>query len=190
MKVVFIENVDRIANRGEVKNVANGYARNFLFPQNLAVEATPSKMKELEKKIKKWEKKDAQEAERAQAVAQELQGKVIKFLLPAGKEGKLFGSVTAADIASRLEEEGYEIDKRKVETGSPIKNIGEHNITVKLRPQVTTELTVLVENENEDAETVATATEEKKEETGTEVEEKLEEKEDSPQAESPEQPEE
>ncbi len=160
MKVVFIENVERIANRGEVKNVANGYARNFLFPQNLAVEATPSKMKELEKKIKNWEKKDALEAEKAQAAAQELQGKVIKFRLPAGKEGKLFGSVTTADIASRLEEEGYELDKRKIDTGAPIKNIGEHNITLKLRAQVTAELTILVENEKENKDAEPTVSEE------------------------------
>ncbi len=152
MKVILLQDVENLGNKGEVKNVADGYARNYLLPRKLAEEATPAKLKEAEKQIAIQKKKEAQEEEKAQQVAEKLAGKTVKFTLPTSKEGKLFGSVTASDIATKLEEAGFQLDKRKVEIEEPIKRIGEYPVTLKLRANVQANVQVVVESENMEGE--------------------------------------
>lgn len=150
MKVVLMKDVERVGRKGEVKKVADGYARNYLIPLNLAVEATPARLKEVEKNLKLQKKRDAKEESNAQEMADDLKGKEIKLQLPAGKEGKLFGSVTANDIVASLEKEGYKLDKRKVEIEEPIKNTGEYTVTIKLKPRILTEVKVIVESDKKE----------------------------------------
>ncbi len=149
MKVILLQDLERLGSRGEIKTVADGYARNYLFPQKLAVEATDAKIKEAEKQIAIQRKKEEQEEKQVQQTAEELKGMELKFYRSASSEGKLFGSVTSADIASALEEKGYVLDKRKVEIEEPIKQLGEHDVILKLRPQIHTEIKVVVISEEE-----------------------------------------
>ncbi len=149
MKVILLQDLERLGRRGEIKTVADGYARNYLFPRKLAVEATDAKIKEAEKQIAIQRKKEEKEEEQARQAAEELNGIELKFYRSASSEGKLFGSVTAGDIASALEEKGYSLDKRKVEIDNPIKQLGECTVNLKLRPQIYTEVKVVVESEEE-----------------------------------------
>ncbi|NLI70498.1 MAG: 50S ribosomal protein L9 [Firmicutes bacterium] len=148
MKVILIEDVDRLGRKGDVKNVADGYARNFLLPRKLAHEATPARLKEAEKWQEQRRQKDAREEKIAREMAESLDNKEIIFKRPAGKEGKLFGSVTASDIASLLEEEGFKTDKRNIEIEEPLKRIGTHDVTLKLRAGVFSTIRVTIEQEN------------------------------------------
>ncbi len=150
MKVILLKDVERVGSKGEIKNVADGYARNYLFPRDLAVAATPSRIKEVEKQVAIQKKKEEKEVFAAQQLSEKLNGKEIKFILPASKEGKLFGSVTSSDIMSRLNEEGYNLDKRKLEMDEPIKRIGEYIKQLKLASNVYTEIKVTVENANKE----------------------------------------
>lgn len=147
MKVILQKNIEALGVKGEVKNVADGYARNYLFPRNLAIKATPARLQEAEKVLEKQKKKEAEEEAKAQQIAEQLRGKKIQFNLPTSKEGKLFGSVTAQDIAAKLEEEGYELVKRKVDIKDPIKKVGEYPINLKLRPNVSAEIQVIVDSD-------------------------------------------
>ncbi|MFY9115249.1 MAG: 50S ribosomal protein L9 [Dethiobacteria bacterium] len=148
MKVILIKDVDRVGRKGDIKNVADGYARNFLLPRKLALEATPARLKEAEKWQEQRRKKDAKEEQIAQEMADNLKGKELIFRRPAGKEGKLFGSVTAGDIASLLQEKGLKIDKRNIEIEEPLKKIGTYEVTLKLRAGIFTAIKILIEQEN------------------------------------------
>lgn len=147
MKVIFVENVPNTGQKGEVKEVASGYARNYLIPQGLALEATPGRLKDLEMKEKTRARKSAQEADEAQKIADKITGKQFAVKAKTGEGGKLFGSVTSADIAKLLAESGVKVDKKKVELDDPIKTLGEHEVQIKLHPEVTASITVLVEQE-------------------------------------------
>ncbi len=145
MKVILKENISNLGTKGEVKNVSDGYARNYLIPKGMAEEATPARLKEWEKQKKIIEKKEQKEEEKAREIAEKLEGQKINFKLKAGEEGRLFGSATSADISEALKEKGYEIDKRKIELEDPIKNTGNHEIEIKLMPGITTRIQVEIE---------------------------------------------
>ena len=147
MKVIFVEEVQGVGQKGEVKEVASGYARNYLIPQGLALEATPGRLKDLELKEKTRARKSAKEAEEAQKVADKISGQRFPVKAKTGEGGKLFGSVTSADIAQLLTKSGAQVDKKKVELDDPIKTLGEHEVQVKLHPEVTANITVVVESE-------------------------------------------
>ena len=133
MKILLIQDVDNLGYAGEVKRVADGYARNFLIPQKLAVLATPGSLKQAETIRKAAEKRRAQETEDARATSNQLAGLTLWFERRAGETGKLYGSVTSADIATAIKEKtGIDIDKRKVVLAEPIRNLGEQEIPVKL----------------------------------------------------------
>ncbi|MCF6139099.1 50S ribosomal protein L9 [Pseudalkalibacillus berkeleyi] len=144
MKVIFMKDVKGKGKQGEVKNVSEGYARNYLFPNNLAKEANKGNMKSLEKK-KESEEKQAEE-ERIQAV--ELKNKLEKLTIElstkAGEGGKLFGSITSKQIADELKKKKYKVDKRKIELSEPIRTLGYTNVPIKLHPEVTATLKVHV----------------------------------------------
>ncbi len=145
MKVVLLKDVKNIGKRDEIITVSDGYARNYLFPQRLAAEATAGTMKEIGKKRAAQEARDAERLAEAQAKAAALKGKTIELAIKCGSQGRLYGSVTTADVAEALEkQQGTAVDKRKIELGDPIKEVGDREISVRLHPGVTTSMILRV----------------------------------------------
>lgn len=147
MKVILLEDVDRLGKRGAILNVANGYGRNFLIPRNLAVAATDANLKLAESKNKKAEVQEAKEEKSAEQLKAELENVSITIPMKAGEGDMLFGSVTTANIAEALEAKGYTIDKRRIELEEPIKRLGEHHVSVKLHRNVAASVKVSVVKE-------------------------------------------
>jgi large subunit ribosomal protein L9 len=146
MKVILLENVKSLGKIGDVVKVSDGYARNMLFPKNMAMEATNKNMKELEMKKKKMAKEQAENLDQAKAQAELIEKLSVIIKSKAGEGGKLFGSITSKDIADALKEQhGIDVDKRKVQLDSPIKNAGETSVDIKVYPEVTTTLKVNIE---------------------------------------------
>jgi large subunit ribosomal protein L9 len=145
MKVLLIKDVDNLGYAGDVKKVADGYGRNYLLPQNMAVLATPGALKQAETIRKAAEKRRAQEKSDAQAIANQLVGVKLLFERRAGETGKLYGSVTSGDIAAGiLAKTGIELDKRRVALPEPIRNLGEQDVIIKLMIEVSTAIKVEV----------------------------------------------
>jgi large subunit ribosomal protein L9 len=147
MKVILKDDVKNVGNMGQIVNVSDGYARNYLVPRGLAVEASTKNIKSVE-----HEKRIIQEkAKKIKKSAEELSESISKLTLVikahAGEEGKLFGSVTTMDIAELLKNEGFEIDKKKISIDEPIKRLGTHTVNVKIHPEIITNVTVQVEQE-------------------------------------------
>ena len=147
MQIILQEDVEKLGTRGEVVEVAAGYARNFLLPHKLALEASPANIKRLEKIRVTLAKRTATEKEAAQQQADLLNQVIVKFTRKSGENDQLFGSVTSADLADALKAQGFEIDKRRIQLDDPIKTIGERAVTVKLVHGVTAEFKVAVEKE-------------------------------------------
>ncbi len=144
MEVILTQDVDHVGLRGEVVNVARGYARNFLLPRKLAQEATPARVKELEKVVAHRARHEAKTFEDAQSVAERLGQVELRFDVKAGPTGSLFGSVTATDIADTLwEQHKIRVDRRKIGTET-IKRIGRYQIPIELFQDVTAEVRTLV----------------------------------------------
>ena len=145
MKVLLIQDVDNLGYAGDVKKVANGYGRNYLIPQQMAVIATPGALKQAETIRKTAEKQRAQQTADAQAVANQLAGLELPFERRAGETGKLYGSVTSTDIVEAiLEKTQIEVDRRKVALPEPIRTLGEQEVTIKLMIDVSTTVKVVV----------------------------------------------
>lgn len=147
MKIILLEDVDRLGRRGAILNVADGYGRNFLIPRKLAVPATDANMKLAQAQTKKIEVQEAKEEKSASQLKAELDNVSITIPMKAGEGDVLFGSVTTADIAEALEQQGYTIDKRRIELEEPIKRLGEHQVTVKLHRNIAAEVKVSVVKE-------------------------------------------
>jgi large subunit ribosomal protein L9 len=147
MKVIFLQDVKGKGKKGEVKNVSEGYARNFLFPKNLASEATPGAMATLQGKQKSEEKKQQAQLEEAEALKAKLASITITIKTKTGEGGRVFGSVTSKQIADGLKEQGIKIDKRKIELADPIKSLGYTNVPIKIHSQVTGTVKVHVTEE-------------------------------------------
>jgi large subunit ribosomal protein L9 len=145
MKVVLREDVDKLGLRGEVVDVARGYARNFLLPRKLAEPATPARVAEAEKVATHRARHEAQSFEQAQEMSQRVGQLELRFDVKAGETGVLFGSVTPTDIADTLwERHKVRVDRRKIELAEPIKRIGRYEIPVELFQDVTVQLRTLV----------------------------------------------
>ena len=144
MRVILRETVPNLGQIGDIVNVADGYARNYLIPRRLAIPATRKNIKALEKERQILLRKREKEKLRAESLAEKLTTITCEIAKQVGEEGKLFGSVTAMDIAKALEEKGFVIDKRKILLEQPIKTIGEYEVPVKLHPEVQTYLKVKV----------------------------------------------
>ncbi|MDH7490697.1 MAG: 50S ribosomal protein L9 [Anaerolineae bacterium] len=148
MQVLLLKDVPNLGKAGTVKNVADGYARNFLFPKKLAVPATPEAMKQAEAIRKAALRRQQRIEEEADALAKELEAVSLTFKAKAGESGKLYGSVTAAHIAEALSAKmGMEFDKRKIDLEEPLKELGEHQVRIKLAPTVSASIRVVVEPE-------------------------------------------
>ncbi|UCZ53231.1 50S ribosomal protein L9 [Bacillus shivajii] len=144
MKVIFLKDVKGKGKKGEVKNVSEGYARNYLFKNNLAIEANEGNMKTLEKKQESQQKKAEEELEKAEQLKEELEKMTIELTAKAGDGGRLFGAVTNKQIAEQLKKKKVKIDKRKIEMDEPIRALGYTNVEVKVHPKVTATLKVHV----------------------------------------------
>ncbi|MFN2363604.1 MAG: 50S ribosomal protein L9 [Halarsenatibacteraceae bacterium] len=144
MEVILREDVEKVGAGGEVVDVADGYARNFLFPRGLAEKATNAKIQEVQAARKAKEKAKAESREAAQAQAEKLEAEKFEIAVKAGEEGRLFGSVSTHDIADKVEAAGYEIDRKKIDLEENIKDLGTHKVPVKLFEDITAELTVNV----------------------------------------------
>lgn len=147
MQIILQEDVEKLGTRGEVVEVAAGYARNYLLPHKLALEATANNIKRLEKIRVTLAKRTATEKDAAEQQAVLLNNVIVKFARKAGETDQLFGSVTSADLADALAKQGFQIDKRRIALDEPIKVIGESIITVKLVHGVTAQFKVVVEKE-------------------------------------------
>ncbi len=149
MQIILQEDVEKLGTRGEVVEVAAGYARNYLLPHKLALEASPApaNIKRLEKIRITLSKRTATEKGAAEQQAALLNGVTVKFTRKAGETDQLFGSVTSADLAEALAAQGFQIDKRRIALDDPIKIVGESFVTVKLVHGVTAQFKVVVEKE-------------------------------------------
>lgn len=145
MKVIFLEDVPNVAKAGEVKEVANGYVRNYLLPRKLAASATPEVIKKLEQDLKIRARRQAQTDAELAALAQQLEGREVVLKAQAGAKARLYGSITSADIAAELEKGGIILDKRKLDLNKPIHQLGSYEIAVKLSKDLTPKLKVRVE---------------------------------------------
>lgn len=145
MKIILLEDVKGVGKKGQTINASDGYARNFILPKKLGVEATPANMNTLKLQQKAEEKRKAEELAQARAAAEKLENLTVNIAVKTGEGGKLFGSVTNKEIAAALEKQyGLKIDKKKIVLADQIKMVGERHVEVKLHPQVTAELKVKI----------------------------------------------
>ncbi len=145
MKVILLQDVKKLGQKGDVVEVADGYGRNYLLPRGLAKEATPGNLRELEAVKRQQAEKQSKELEEARMLAAKLSGETVSIRVKSGEKGKLFGSVTSKEIAETISAQfGEEIDKRKVELPEAIKTLGDFPVKIKLHPQAVAEVTVRV----------------------------------------------
>lgn len=147
MKLILRQDVDKLGKVGDVVNVAPGYARNYLIPRRIGIEATPGNLKIVEMEKMAAARRDQREKEAASMVARELVKLVVTIRKKAGEGGTLYGSVTALDIAEYLSNHKIEIDKRKIQLDEPIKSVGEYQVPIRLHREVTVPMRVIVEPE-------------------------------------------
>jgi large subunit ribosomal protein L9 len=147
VEVILREDVDKLGRRGDVVKVAEGYGRNFLLPRGLAMAVTDANKAMIARERRAWEAKAAKEKADFEALAERIAG--LRFIAPrkVGENDVLYGSVTSGDIADFLKSKGVEIDKRKIQLEEPIKKLGEHEVRLKLHPEVAAVVKVLVSKE-------------------------------------------
>ena len=149
MQVLLLRDVDELGQAGEIKNVADGYARNYLFPRELASLATPGAVMQAAKQQRSVAKREAKALSEAQALAALLDGQIVTFQARAGEGDKLYGSITSANIAEALEENvDREVDRRKIDLEEPLKELGTHAVTIRLAAEAEAKVTVVIERED------------------------------------------
>ena len=144
MQIILQEDVEKLGHRGQVVEVAEGYARNYLLPRKLALPVSAGNLKQLEQIKRALAKREATERDGAQKQAELLAALTVEFARKAGDNDQMFGSVTAADIAEALAAQGYTVDKRRIQLDQPIKTLGEFQVPAKLHREVTASLKVVV----------------------------------------------
>jgi large subunit ribosomal protein L9 len=149
MEVILRQDVEELGLEGDVVKVAKGYARNYLIPQSMALEASEHNRKALALQRKKIELKRVRVKEEAEKVKAEMEKVVVTISQKAGEEGKLYGSVTSMDIASQLKNQGIDIDRRKIVLEKPIKELGEFEVGIKIYPEVSATIKVVVKADEE-----------------------------------------
>jgi large subunit ribosomal protein L9 len=146
MKVILTQDVKNLGKEGDVKDVSDGYARNYLIPKGLVVEATKANLKEKEDQASRLQKQKDREKTEAEALHERLNGKSITLTARCGGGDKLFGAVTSKEIADTLNKQfKVKLDKKKVDLGEPIKHLGEYPVKIKIYPLIQAEITVRVE---------------------------------------------
>jgi large subunit ribosomal protein L9 len=145
MKVLLKQDVAKIGKKGQILDVKEGYARNFLIPGGLAVEASGGAMKQIEEEKRASDRHKAKEKEEAQDLAKKIEAVSILLKHKAGEEGRLFGSITSAEVAEALKQKNFNIDKKKIVLEEPIRLVGDYEVKIKLHPEVAAHLNVRVE---------------------------------------------
>jgi large subunit ribosomal protein L9 len=148
IEVILKQEVEHLGERGDIVKVAPGYARNYLLPRKLALAVTAGNKKQIEFEKKAAAAKAAEERAVAQALATRFAQVEVVVLRKVGENGHLYGSVTSADIAEALAAQGFEVDKRKIQLGDPIKDVGETQVPIRLHREVTAQVKVVVAAEN------------------------------------------
>lgn len=149
MKVILKESIGKLGKVGDTVNVKDGYARNFLLPRGLAVAANTPNLQALEHELKAKRDKLQRQFSDAASLAARLEQTACTFVRKAGESDRLFGSVTSMDIAEILTAQGFSIDRRKIDLEEPIKTLGETAVSIKLHPEVTAKLRVVVQRQEE-----------------------------------------
>ena len=149
MEVILKEDVEKLGNRGDIVKVAEGYGRNYLLPRKLAIQASQANKAFIESMKAAAVRKSAREKTGADALAQQLNEVQLTFTRKVGEKDHLFGSVTSSDIASALEQKGFNVDRRKIHLDDPLKTLGEFHVPVKLHREVTAHVKVTVAAEND-----------------------------------------
>lgn len=147
MKVIFLKDVKNVANEGDIKDVKDGYAKNFLFKNRYAVEATEANKKALEKRLKEIAEKEKTRISDAQKKAEEMKKVKITLTKKAGETGKLYGAITNQELVDALKEAGVEIEKKQLDLKEPLKDLGTHEIKVHLYKEVRSSFTVVINPE-------------------------------------------
>lgn len=147
MQVILQEDIEKLGNRGQIVEVAEGYARNYLLPRKLALEANENNLKRLEKMRDLFVQREAIEKADAQKLAELLAGVSLTLSRKAGEKDQLFGSVTSSDVAEALVAKGFNVDRRKIHLAEPIRLVGEYEIPVKLHREVVANVKVVVQKE-------------------------------------------
>ena len=147
MEIILLKDVEKLGTRGQIVKVADGYGRNYLLPQKIAVVANAQSKKWVDQQRVRFLKEEAKEKADAEQLAQLMSGVVVAFTRKAGEQGTLFGSVTSMDVAEGLTAQGYKIDKRKIQLDNPLKILGEHDVHLKLHRDVTATIKVKIDNE-------------------------------------------
>lgn len=150
IKVLLTKDVDSLGKAGEVKRVARGYARNYLFPRELAMLPSSGAMRQVEIIAKADAKRNQKLTADAQALANKLSATTLTFTAKVGEQGRLYGSITSQDIADALQQKlGFEVDRRKIELAEPLRQVGEHKVTVRLHGDVSGAVNVQIAPEAE-----------------------------------------
>jgi large subunit ribosomal protein L9 len=144
IEVILREHVEHLGSRGEVVKVADGYARNYLFPRKLALAVTEENKRQIERDRAKAEAKESEERQIAEAMGKRLEALDLSIARRVGEHDTLYGSVTSADIADALQAQDFTVDRRKIQLPEPLKSIGEHMVPVKLHRDVTAQVKVKV----------------------------------------------
>ena len=145
MKIILLQDVKSLGKKGQMVEVNNGYARNYILPKNLGVEATSKNVNDLKLQKAHQDKVAEEQLKEAQELAAALSEKSIQVEMKVGEGGKTFGAISTKEIAAAAKEQlGYELDKKKISVDDPIKSLGSHNVKIKLHPKVTAQLVVKV----------------------------------------------
>ena len=147
MKIILLDDVNKVGRRGEVRDVSDGYARNFLIPKKLALHATPGNMKNLQSIKNQQQAKADRVKEDAEALRARIEALTFEERRQASEEGKLFGSVTTQDMVEFLERQGIKVERKRLHLEEPIKSLGETTVSVRLHPEVSATLKVSVVRE-------------------------------------------
>ena len=146
MEIILIQDVKSLGKKGEIVKVSDGYARNFILPKKLGLEANAKNLNDLKLQKAAQAKLEKEQLEAAQALGAKIEGSAVTVRIKTGENGKVFGSVSVKEIAEAMKEQlGLDVDKKKISIANPIRNEGTFSATVKLHPQVSSELTVKVE---------------------------------------------
>lgn len=149
MEIILKQQVENLGKPGDRLSVSNGYARNFLLPKGLAIQATKSNIAQLDHEMRLIEQQKQKEIKDAEKIGNKIRSLSCVLKRKAGEQDKLFGSVTSIDIANALKEHGVDIDRRLIQLEEPIKELGTHKVPIEVHPQVVVELKVKVQKENE-----------------------------------------
>jgi large subunit ribosomal protein L9 len=147
MKVILLDDVPRLGHRGEVRDVSDGYARNYLLPQRLVLPATPANLKNIEQIRKRQEARTEKERAAAEVQARAIEALAISLNRQASEDGRLYGSVSAQDLVVALSGHGIDVEKRRIALDAPLKTLGDYAVPIRLHPEVTAQLKVSVVRE-------------------------------------------